>query len=325
MKILSIDVGSGDIKIITYEDGSIQKFKEINAVAKLPANPVIGPDESEDLVKINNQNYLVGKSAMHVKKSSQFNTDSYNDLKTISPIVIQKYLNKFKDFDYIAFDISLAYMDQAGDFASYITSTLGLDPEKVVVLPQGISCKLAYQWKGSSINGNTENNVNSYLGVDIGYNSIDLFQVVNQKLTSDGIEGVEKSGISKIANGIVDFCKPTGNIPVSIAKEAILNKSVTFQGRPIAGIPAEIERLKKEYVEDLMKFLKDKFGDIIEVSEGIIVFGGGAELLRDQLTSNELAAANGYGPGFIQVPEVPEYYNALGNVYYVIKKIELSK
>lgn len=318
MRILSIDVGSGDIKVVLYEDGTTQKFKEINAVAKLPSNSLVKPDESEDLVKINNQNYLVGKSAMHIKKSSQFNTDSYNDLKTISPIVIKKYLNKYKDFDFIAFDISLAYMDQAPDFASYITSTLQLDAGKVVVLPQGISCKLAYQWKGSSIAGNTENNVNSYLGVDIGYNSIDLFQVVGGKLTSDAVEGVEKAGISKIANGIVDFCKSTGDLPISIAKEAILNKTVTFEGRSIPGIADEIERLKKDYVEDLFKFLKEKFGDVIAVSEGVIVFGGGAELLRSELENNNI-----YGPGFIQVPEAPEYYNALGNVYYVLKKEQL--
>lgn len=320
MKILSIDVGSGDTKLVIYNDGDVKRFKEINAVAKLPANAIIGPDESEDLVKLNNQNYLVGTSALHIKKSSQFNTDSFNDIKMVTPIVIKKYLNMYDGFDFIVFDISLAYMDQASEFATYITSTLQLDASKVVVCPQGISCKLAYEWKGNSVNGSTDSNINSYLGIDIGYNSIDVFQVVKGKLTSDGIDGKEKSGITKIANGLVEFCSSTGDIPVSIAKEAILTKAITFHGKAIPGVAEELERLKAVYVEDLYNFLDTNYKDIIDVSQGLIFFGGGAELLRNQLTSPEFAEKHSYGAGFIQVPEMPEYYNAYGNVYYVLKR-----
>lgn len=315
MKILSIDVGSGDIKVATYVDGRINKTKEINAVAKLPAESLINPDESDDLVELGNDKFLVGKTAVHMRKSSQFNTDSYDDIKMISPVIVKKFIKLLPDFDFIAFDISLAYMKKAGELATHITSSLGLEASKVVIIPQGIGCKMAYQWKGDSINGNTSSVVNSFFGVDIGFNSIDVFQVINGKLTSDGVDGVEQSGIIKIAQGLVEFCKPVADIPVSMAKEAILTKSISVFGKVIPGVAEELEKLKETYTEVVYKFLYDKFKDIISVSEGIIFFGGGAELIRKNLLANK-----DFGEGFVQVPELPEYYNAIGNIYYVLKK-----
>lgn len=317
MKILSIDVGSGDIKVTLYTDGKLDFKKEINAVAKLPSDTLVGPDQSEDLVQLDGVNYYVGKSAIHMRKTSQFNTDSYEDIKAISPIIVKKWINAMPDFDFIAFDISLAYMTKAGELATHITNSLKLPAEKVVIIPQGIGCKMAYQWKGMSIDGNTSANVNSFFGVDIGFNSIDVFQVINGNLTSDGVAGVEQAGIVRIAQGLIEFCKNAGisDIPVSMAKEAIINKSLTVMGKPVEGIAEQIRTLKNRYVESVYKYLHDNYLDIIKVSQGLIFFGGGAELVREDLISNKE-----FGEGFIQVPEKPEYYNALGNIYYVLKR-----
>lgn len=315
MKILSIDVGSGDIKVTLYTDGKLEFKKEINAVAKLPSESLVSPDQSEDLVQLDGINYYVGKSAVHMRKTSQFNTDSYEDIKAISPIVVKKYINLIKDFDFIAFDISLAYMEKASELASHITNSLKIPAEKVVIIPQGIGCKMAYQWKGMSIEGSTEANVNSFFGVDIGFNSIDVFQVINGNLTSDGVAGVEQAGIVRIAQGLVEFCKDKIDLPVSMAKEAIINKSLTIMGKPIEGISEQVKTLKNRYVDSLYKYLNENYSEIIKVSQGLIFFGGGAELVREELMSNK-----DYGEGFIQIPEKPEYYNALGNIYYVLKR-----
>lgn len=316
MKILSIDVGSGDIKYLYSVDGNFtDRGKEINAVAKLPADAIIQPDQSDALVELNGQKYLVGAPAVHTRKSIQFHTDSFNDIKNLSPIVIQKFINKYKEYDFIVIDISLAYYKQAEELVSHITRTLGIDSSKVTIVPQGIGCKLAYQWKGTNPNGNAENIIGSYMAFDIGFNTIDTFQCVNGKLTSDGVTGKEQTGIVAITNKLIDFCSSVGDIPMAMAKEGIITKQIVFHGKPIQGIAEKVDSLVKEYVENLYKLLTSEYKELIDVSQGVIFFGGGSALIRE-----ELLKQSPYAEGFIKVPEEPEYYNAIGNIYYVLKR-----
>lgn len=317
MKILSVDVGSGDIKYLYSIDGNFDDFgKEINAVAKLPNDAIIAPEDSDALVELNGEKYLVGSPAVHTRKSIQFRTDSFSDIKNLSPIVLKKFITKHPDYDFIVIDISLAYYKQAEELVSHITRTLGIDAKKITIVPQGIGCKLAYQWKGTNPNGNATNIIGSYVAFDIGFNTIDTFQCVDGKLTSDGIHGFEQFGIVTIANKLIEFCSSIGDIPLSMAKEAILSKNLVFHGKPISGVAEKVKELIKDYVKNIYELLaKPEIKELIDVSQGIIFFGGGAELIRD-----ELLIQSPYGEGFTLVPERPEYYNAIGNVYYVLKR-----
>lgn len=317
MKILSVDVGSGDIKFLYSVDGNFDDFgKEINAVAKLPTDAIISPDQSDALVELNGEKYLVGSPAVHTRKSIQFRTDSFSDIKNLSPIVLKKFITKHPDYDFIVIDISLAYYKQAEELVSHITRTLNIDASKITIVPQGIGCKLAYQWKGTNPNGNATNIIGSYVAFDIGFNTIDTFQCVDGKLTSDGVNGFEQMGIVSIANKLVEFCSSVGDVPISMAKEAIQTRNMVFHGKPIQGVAEKVNDLIKEYVQDLYKlWAKPEIKELIDVSQGIVVFGGGAELIRD-----ELLAQSPYGKDFLLVPQKPEFYNAIGNVYYVLKR-----
>lgn len=321
MIVFGIDVGSGDVKLTLWNDGALDFYKQINAVAKLPSNAVIPPEQSEDLVELNGNKYLVGPSAVMIKASSQFETASYEAIKKLSPIVIKKYLDKYKSIDKIVIDISIAYLSQSADLTSHIVTTLGIDPNKLSIVPQGIGCKMAYDKFGDSPYSTETTPVKSYYGVDIGFNTIDCFQVVKGSLTSDGVSAKEQAGIIRIAEKVVDYCKSQGlAVSLAKAKELILTKNGSFRSQPIKGLPEAINKFCQEYCDTLLATVENENKEILDVSDSLILFGGGAELLRPFIVKSPL-----YNPEFIRVPEKAEFYNSLGLIVYALRKAEANK
>lgn len=317
MKILALDIGSGGSKVVLYNNGQFDFFKEISAVAKLPADSPVKPDQTEDLVTLDGQKYLVGKSAVMVQKDHHFNTVSYDDIKKISPIIAKKYVDKYPDFDFVIFDISIAYIKNDSDLSTAITTALGIDPKKVAILPQGVGCKLAWDRFGPSpYNQGEDNPIRSYFGVDLGYNTIDFWQVVRSSLTSDGIDAEEKKGVHLIIQDLQAFCK-TKAVEVSDMRlnEAIIAKNLVFRGVPVEGFSQKVDEACKKYIEQTLRHIDTKHKKIIDACDGVIFFGGGAELLKEYIQTSAI-----FPKEFVKVPEKAEFYNALGLCQYIVKR-----
>jgi hypothetical protein len=67
----------------------------------------------------------------------------------------------------------------------------------------------------------------NYLGIDIGFNTVDIFQVINGSLSANTVVGLEKFGICAIANKVIAELKETDNQTIDIqeAKEIITTGS----------------------------------------------------------------------------------------------------
>lgn len=153
----------------------------------------------------------------------------------------------------------------------------------------------------------------NYLGIDIGFNTIDVFQVVDGTVVGTDVKGYVNYGVCKIAGAIQEFIKQKHSIDISLprARQAIYDKGITIRGQ-IIDLKVVISQAVKDYVEFLHKFLEAEFGGVMNSVSNIIIFGGGAEIIK----SEQEVWNSFYNKNFVRFPEkFSEYYNALGCLY----------
>jgi len=322
MKILSIDPGFGDCKV-GYLDGLNSRpeyFKHTNTIAKLGpvknnSNLGISEDDSKHIIEFNGEQYLIGSIANQATNSQVLTIKDYDALKEISPLIIKKYLMKYGEVDHIVVSLSLAYLEKSGDYKNYIVEAFNLDPKKVSLVPQGVGCKIALDKLGFDLNDPSfKVDCTNYLGIDIGFNTIDVIKVIDGVLITQNIQGFPGMGVTKIVNKIYDDLNNTNipkDIPFSKIKNFLTQGYATIRGET-HDLSGQIESRIKEYITELHEFLEKNYKEDLDSIDFLVIFGGGANLIKKYRSNwNQF-----YKEGFVKIPETgPEYYNALGGLY----------
>lgn len=80
---------------------------------------------------------------------------------------------------------------------------------KESVIPQGIGAKIAFDYYGESFPELRKdyNEQSNYIGVDLGFNTVDVFQVINGKTTPNLIRGIENQGIIRVVISLIRHIK----------------------------------------------------------------------------------------------------------------------
>ena len=189
---------------------------------------------------------------------------------------------------------------------------------KIYIIPQGAGSKLCIDKYGRDFpNPQREFTGNSsYIGVDIGFSTLDMFRVVDGKTSASVFEGIEHEGIMKIATKISQLIKEKHNREISLheAKE-ILDTGIYKLRSNQYDYKSDIDNIKKEYIINLMKLIETKYGKILDKCDFIFLSGGGSAFFNSAK----------YEDNEIRVPKSNyEYYNALGMALFGLERSKLN-
>lgn len=243
--------------------------------------------------------WIIGEKALLETSSGYIRT--VNELIELHPIFVKHCQEKANAYDAEILVTGLplgAYEEKAEELQKKL-SNLGF--KKILVFPQGLGGIKHFLSKQKLKKGNI-------LGVDIGFNTvITTLYNIEEKETLLG-KTYYKKGVNDL---VVSFLFPR-------VKKFIGDKTLTPQelnyliehkklqmGFEIIDVSYEVNESIKEYTEDLLNFIvndiESEFGII--TFEHLIFFGGGANWLKNKLTSQKVN---------ITILEEPEYANAYG-------------
>ena len=319
--VLGIDIGFGNNKVViaSNEKGILKQFSFPTVVGTVKRQELI---DDPRIFDYDGNSYYVGEEALLLPSTSIVDVKDYKALEYFAPLFIYYVCNKEKiNPDVIATGLSKAHIGQSQYFQEKISKFTVNGNEiinnNVYVLPQGAGAKITIDEYGD--NFPTKNSEflgdRSYVGADIGFNTLDMFQVIHGKVSPNLFEGVENSGIVKIAKQLIDLVKEKlgKDITFNEAKEILANNGLRIRGKTI-DFTSEIKEFKKQYLEELMALVESKYGKILDKMENLYIIGGGSYIFKDEEDD------------FIKIPKKDnEYYNAIGFYLYARSKLASIK
>lgn len=322
MLILGLDIGYGSTKCILMDDDKIlKKFKIESVVGITQKNSYI---KDSRMLDYKDHSFYVGEDALSLPSENLIDITDYKNLAYYAPLFIAKVLKIIAPDldgrmpDMLVSGLSKAQIQYSGHFRETI-SEFDVDDQhyafkKVYIIPQGAGSKLCIDKYGSDFpNPQREFTGNSsYIGVDIGFSTLDMFRVVDGKTSASVFEGIEHEGIMKIASKISDLIKEKHKRDIRLheAKE-ILDTGIYKLRSEHFNYVKEINEIKKEYIYNLMKLIEEKYGKILDKCDFIFLSGGGSAFFNSTV----------YEGNEIRVPKSNfEYYNALGMALFGLER-----
>jgi len=315
MHIISLDPGFGDCKVALFTDISQKPeyFKHINVVAHLGKDQ--STDVNADVVELDGEFYMIGLPASQATASQVMPINDYESLKKVTPLILKRYLQQYDDITTIVVSLSLAFQKFAGDYKDFLIKTLGLDGKSLFLVPQGVGCKIALDKVGFNIEDPSfKIPCKNYLGVDIGFNTIDVIKVIDGVLIKKNIQGYSDMGVTQILGLLREDLKDMGckeelsdaKIKVFLSQGSAVVRGVQYDLR------TKITQRVKEYVEVIHEFLEKNYSEDLNSIDFLVLFGGGANLVGN----NKEVWEKYYSPQFVKIPVTPEFYNAIGGLYF---------
>lgn len=316
--ILLFDGGFGSDKSAIAENGEvIHTSNNTNNVLELDTVTDTIPDT--DVVEYNGKMYYITDSiSLDTGKLIEKTNDEV--MVKILPIVLKKYIQQYTKeygkFDKIILCLTAAYNFNEDELKATIKNVTGVS--QVIITKQGDGCYLAFKNKGTNIIGTTNKRlIESYLGLDIGYNTIDVLMVSNNTLQG-GIKGVEDMGVRRIVSIMSDKIqspesaeyKDLRNVSKDKLKSLLTedNKFIRVRGKQHDLTKLTQESIDK-WVDEIITYLNKSHASQLDNVTNIVLFGGGSYILRNNQKFNDE-----FGQ-MIVVPDNAEYYNVVGNLY----------
>lgn len=313
---LALDSGFGDCKICM----DFKFSKEISAIAKIESHSELA---DENFVECDGSKYYVFSEAAKLPKSKQVAITNYEELRFATPIFVKAIERKYDvKVTKLCLGLSIAMIDKSADFKSYVSSKIGLSEDSIKLLPQGIGSKVAYNEYNLDIDDPSKKNDHrslNYVCMDMGFNTLDIFQVINGKLSTNAIKGFEGKGVIIAARKLHDIIVEKADIECDLPtiKEVLAKGGLNHRGK-YYDFSEDIRSIMIEYILSTFKLFESEFSDSIDKMDNVLLVGGGAALLS-KLSSDEVDKYlnSNYAPGFLMIPKNPEYYNVLGYYLYL--------
>lgn len=319
--ILSVDVGFGSTKV-TYIDKAnrLTNKKFITALAKKVNSGIFMDDDS---VEMDGVSYLCFDRALKVPSNQQIQVMDFESLCLATPIFIKKIQKELGlEFDHIVAGLSIAMVDKLPQYHQRIYTALGLDPNNVKVLQQGVGGWFAYSQYGLDPYQSTDKDPKmlNYLLIDIGHNTMDVISVIDGKLSEDTVDGITGAGTMWMAGQLSKYLLKEYKVDVTPAnaRELLESKTWSYRGFNVDLTPV-LNQIGTDYAEFIINTLESKFANSMANRQGLLFIGGSSLLLSDLINNIPAVAKmfkDRYGEFFINIPKMPEYYNSAG--YYLI-------
>lgn len=253
--------------------------------------------------------YYVGENALHLPSENLIDITDYKNLEFYAPLFLYHALREIGETpDIIVSGLSKAQIENSGyfkeglkDFEVNGTRYVFND---VFILPQGAGSKLTIDKYGDNFPTPQQEftGTTSFVGCDIGFNTLDMFLVTDGKTSPNLFEGIEREGVMKIATKIAQKVKEVHGRDITLheAKEIINSGIYKLRGQK-HDFSEYVNEVKKSYLKDLLDLIENRYGKIIDKCDFISLSGGGSTIFKP--TEDR----------FIRVPKGHhEYYNALG-------------
>jgi len=316
-KILSIDIGYGHCKIVygTSDGTIIKKFKFQSAIGVTKKNPNV-PDTR--IYDYKGHSYYVGENATALPSENRIDIKEYKALEYYTPLLLHHALKQIDSHpDIIVAGLSVSQINSSGHFKEaiqkYTIDNKEYTIDEVFIIPQGAGSKLTIDKYGVNFPKEQDEFLGqtNYVGVDIGFNTLDMFLVKDGKTSPALFEGIEKEGVMKIATLLAKKVHELHGRTIGLHEaEQILSTGVYKLRGQKHDFKEYNEEIKKEYLKDLLKLIETKYGKIIDQMDFISVTGGGAALFKSDTKD-----------GFIRVPKDNfEYFNSIGQFLFGCKK-----
>lgn len=314
--VLGIDIGYGSVKcVFGTTDGDIKNiFKYTSIIA------VTSPDlyiNDNRIFSYRDKHYYVGNDALSMPSDAVIDITEYKNLEYFAPLFLYATIKKIGVTpDIVVCGLSKAQLHNSGYFKEalqkFAINGEELEFKNVWVLPQGAGSKLAIDKYGDNFpHQQTEfHGLMNFVGVDIGFNTLDLFLVTNGKTSPNLFAGIECEGVMKIAQQIQKNIETKYQKQISLheAKEVLDNGFYKLRGEKY-DLSDLIKITKKEYLENLLKLINERFKDSLDKCDFVFLSGGGSAFFKSS------------SDGFIKAPKSNyEYYNAIGFYLFGVNK-----
>lgn len=241
----------------------------------------------------------------------------YDNLEYYAPLFLYHAIKQIGDTpDVIATGLSKAQIENSGHFKEALQE-FEVNGEKFLfdklfVLPQGAGSKIAIDKYGTHFPKEQDEflGTTTFVGCDIGMQTLDMFMVSNGKTSPNLFEGIEKEGVMKIATKVAVKVKELHGRAITLheAKEIIDTGVYSLRGQKHP-FKEYVDEVKKNYLKDLLGLIEVKYGNILDKCNFIFVSGGGSAIFK----STE--------DGFIRIPkDAHEYYNSIGFYLFGLTK-----
>lgn len=325
MNILGIDIGFGDTKVILTDiNGTIlKKFKFSSTIGVTKSNEYI---KDPKIYNYKDKSYYVGNDALSLPSDNLIDIIEYKNLEYFAPLLLAYAVKLCETVpDVVVTGLSKAQIQNSGYFRDALTefdvNETHFVFKNVFVIPQGAGSKLCIDKYGNDFpNTQTEfTGKTSYIGVDIGFNTLDMFRVIDGKTSASVFEGIEHEGIMKIASKVAKLIqeKHSRGINLHEAKEILNTNTYKLRGQ-LFNYQSEIIDIKKDYIKGLLELVEEKYGNILDKCDYIFLSGGGSSIFT----------SGNYMGNTILVPKSNyEYYNSIGQAMFgqeLVKKNKIS-
>lgn len=319
--ILGIDIGYGDVKVI-YGDstGKISKiFKFPSAIGITKRNAYVADTRVLDY---KDHSYYVGADALNLPSSNMVDVSEYKNLEYYAPLFLyhaMKQIGLTDAPDYVVCGLSKAQIGNSGYFKEALETFEVNGKEytgiKVSILPQGAGSKITVDTYGDEFPQHQKdmNAENTFVGVDIGFNTVDIFLVMNGKTSPSLFEGIEHQGVMRVAQALATFIKETYGRDITLheAKDALDSGVYKLRGQR-HDIAKQVFEIKQNYLKEIQELINSRYGDVLDKCDFVYLSGGGSVFFKDVDTT-----------GFFRTPKkVPEFYNAIGFYLYGIQHFD---
>ena len=307
-KVLGLDIGYGATKVtLGTQDGSIEKqFKFSSMIGITKSNEHV---KDSRIYEFKGHSYYVGENARHLPSENLIDITDYTNLEYYAPLFAYHALKMLGEVpDVVVSGLSKAQIENSGHFKASLQN-FEVNGEKftfpnLFILPQGAGSKLTIDKYGNNFPHLREEfmGTTTFVGCDIGMNTLDLFLVADGKTSPNLFEGIEREGVMKIATLVAKKVKALHgrNITLHEAKDIIDTNIYKLRGEKHQ-FKEYIDEVKKDYLKDLLALIERKYGGIIDKCDAIYLSGGGSTIF------------NNTDDGFIKVPKNKhEYMNSIG-------------
>lgn len=320
--IMGIDVGYGDVKVVIGTTNEItHQFKFSSAIARAHKASSIRDTRIHE-VKIGDDvaNVYVGPDALNLPSSSIIDISNYDLLEDYAPAFIAKALQvagiESTQISVLVCGLSVSQLNMSGYFkeriSQFTVDQRGYKFDTVFLLPQGAGSKLAFDKYGDHFpEAITENPSRTFVGCDMGFNTLDLFYVTEGKTSPNLFEGIEQAGVTKIAKDLANLVseKFQKSITIREAKE-ILDSGVYKLRGTRYDMKDEIKEVCTHYSKEILQLIEEKYGDIIDKCDFVCLLGGGAKIVNIE------------DDFFKVVKNKSEFYNAIGFYLFGTKQLK---
>lgn len=315
-RVLGIDIGFGDVKVtIGTEEGQVEKqFKFTSTIGVTKRNEHV---QDSRIYDYKDHSYYVGENALHLPSENLIDITDYKNLEYYAPLFLYHAIKMIGGKpDIIVSGLSKAQIENSGHFKEglqdFEVSGEKFVFDEVYILPQGAGSKLCIDKHGNNFPNIQQEftGTTSFVGCDIGFNTLDMFLVTDGKTSPNLFEGIEREGVMKIATEVAKKVKETHGRQITLheAKEIIDTGIYKLRGQKHP-FKDYVDEVKKGYLKQLLALIEQKYGKILDKCDFISLSGGGSTIFKST------------DDGFIRVPKTKhEFYNSIGFFLFGLTK-----